>query len=466
MKELNLLFENLYDFPPASVIPIAGGGSARKYYRLLSPPDKQPLSVIGVISHDTTENSIFFKMNEVLQDYSIKTPQVLAISTDKSSYLLQDLGDISLFNILKSPEAMELSRKALSELMKIQTIPEDAWKDRVSFSPFSARLVNWDLNYFKYDFLKPAGIPINEDYLEDDFEKLSDHLLSPDNITGLMYRDFQSRNIMFHDKELWFIDFQGARKGPLLYDAASFIWQAKAPFSFTQRETLGKFYCDNMASVFDKEPAKLYSGLQLMVLFRSLQVLGAYGFRGLIEGKRHFIDSIPFAIRNLKYLQSKGIIDPYPEINNIVDSLEEHKFLPLNSDDENLTVTVYSFSYKNGYPKDDSGNGGGFIFDCRGIHNPGRYPEYQNLTGLDKEVIDFLKLNSNALDFVENAVKIIRPSIDTYIKRGFTSLLVGFGCTGGRHRSVFCAQKFADTLQSMYPDIKVRIKHREQNLEF
>ena len=334
----------------------------------------------------------------------------------------------------------------------------------VGYSPFSDRLVRWDLNYFKYDFLKPAGIQFDEDRLEDDFERLIEQLASPVFRQGLMYRDFQSRNIMVKENKLWLIDFQGARKGPMLYDAVSFIWQAKAPFSYEERERLGEYYL-SLLSLGNEVEAK---GMYIMQVFRTLQVLGAYGFRGLIERKSHFLESIPMAISNLNYLKEKGRLNNYPEIARIASKLEffNRESSPLTKDDKGnqckLTVSVSSFSYKKGYPVNKDGNGGGFMFDCRGIHNPGRYDEYKKLTGRDREVIEFLDRTNEANDFICRAVDIVVPSIEKYMERGFSSLQVGFGCTGGRHRSVFCTERFGEIIRKRFPQINVEIHHKEE----
>lgn len=469
MKDLvKILFFKKYGKEP-EIEKIMGSGSARNYFRL----KYDIISVVGVESPDIVENETFLRLDTCLESQGIKVPEVLAVSEDKKAYLLEDLGDISLLQLLHGKEKMRMAEKALKELIRIQTIPEHIWINEVGYSPFSERLVRWDLNYFKYDFLKPAGIIFDEEKLENDFDALSSCLLNKEMVTGFMYRDFQSRNIMVKGEELWFIDFQGARKGPLSYDAASFIWQAKAPFTFEERFFLCDFYSNELANAINFSQEKIYKQLLTMIIFRSLQVLGAYGFRGLIEGKKHFIESIPLAINNLNYLREKGILSSYPEIERISKSLlaSNQNFIFSTLDQENkekdvamgLTLSVFSFSYKRGYPEDQSGNGGGFMFDCRGLHNPGRYDEYKKKTGKDVEVIAFLEKTSSAKEFVAHALNIVKPSIDVYLARGFTSLQVGFGCTGGQHRSVYCAESFAKLVKEIYPDLRVVVKHRERN---
>ena len=437
---------------------LKGGGSSREYYRITD----QDKSTILVVGNDLKENQCFFSLNEILNKNNIRVPEILKISENGKQYQLEDLGDISLFDILKEGQKMTLARKALSDLIQLQTLPEETWIDKVGFKPFSERLIKWDLNYFKYDFLKPAGILFDEEALEDDFEKLITALTQVDSPKGLMYRDFQSRNIMIKDGELWYIDFQGARKGPMVYDAVSFIWQAKAPFSYEEREELGDFYLAKLTEMGVRKE-KIEKEMHAMQVFRTLQVLGAYGFRGLIEKKSHFMESIPFAIKNLGYLSEKGRLDSYPEIKILSKRLQDSDInQSFKTEKGNLVLKVFSFSYKKGYPDDKTGNGGGFMFDCRAIQNPGRYEEYKNLTGKDNEVIKFLDNIPEAGEFIDKAICLVVPSIDCYIKRGFTSLQVGFGCTGGQHRSVYCAENFTKSIKKLYPDLSIELRHLEQ----
>lgn len=457
IERLGNLFEKEFHNTPL-IDPINGGGSSRRYYRLKD----RSISVIGVVGEDIHENEVFVRLDKCLQEASINVPEVIKVSTDKKAYLLQDLGDTSLFSLLNNSNRLIHSEKALRKLICIQCIPETKWANVVGYKPFDERLIRWDLNYFKYDYLKPSNIAFNEEKLEDDFDTLVSKLSHTNIVNGLMYRDFQSRNIMVKDDELWFIDFQSARKGPLVYDAVSFIWQAKAPFTFEEREYLNQFYSAALALKLGLQKSQILTQLNSMIILRTLQVLGAYGFRGLIERKKHFIDSIPYAITNFKYLRDKGYLVDYPEIEKIADSL---KIEETKEKSDFLTLSVYSFSYKKGYPEDKSGNGGGFIFDCRGITNPGRYEEYKCLTGLDQPVIEFMERNNEAADFLYKAESLVTPTIDRYLRRGFTSLQIGFGCTGGRHRSVYCAEHFAEDIKRLYPEVRVQLNHREQEIE-
>ena len=468
-EELMKLYERVYG-KCEEIAELKGGGSSREYYRLR----EEGKTAVGVCGKEPIENETFIRLSGMLRANGVKVPEVLAKSQDIKYYLIEDLGDTDLLSLLHGEQKMRFARKALECLIDFQLLPEDEWKDIVGYPPLGERLVKWDLNYFKYDFLKPFGIEFDEEKLEDDFELLGRELLSKETASGLMYRDFQSRNIMVKDGELWFIDFQGARKGPMVYDAVSFVWQAKAPFSHEERENLGRYYIEKLKSRGLKDcPSE--KDLLRMAVFRTLQVLGAYGFRGLIERKKHFIESIPMAIANLRYLSENGTLDEYPELKGISEKLgcrmesEKSSFCNMGETGDSgvkrsLKVSVCSFSYKKGYPENVSGNGGGFIFDCRAIHNPGRYEEYKHLTGKDTEVIEFLENTGEADEFIGNALRIVRPSVKRYLKRGFTSLQVGFGCTGGQHRSVYCAEKFAKAIKDEFPEVEVEISHREQDL--
>ena len=265
---LRNLFVEVFGSRP-SVKKIAGGGSPREYYRL----QDNVFSVIGVIGDDIKENETFINLDYCLEENGINVPHVVAVDKNKKCYLLEDLGEVSLFNKLGSGQKNDLSRMALKELIRIQKLPESLWKHKVGFSPFNGRLVKWDLNYFKYDFLKPAGILFDEEKLEDDFESLTHVLVDGNDLQGFMYRDFQSRNIMVCDDELWFIDFQGARKGPMVYDAVSYIWQAKAPFTYEEREDLGIFYAGELGNRIGVDPEKIIEQMYPMEVFRTLQVL-------------------------------------------------------------------------------------------------------------------------------------------------------------------------------------------------
>lgn len=454
------LYKEKFGISP-SVIPLASAGSDRRYFRLSAPgaPD-----VVGTEGPDPAENRCFISLANAFAKAGLHVPEIIAVSSDALSYLQSDLGDSALLPLLSGERRMELAAEALRNLVEMQTVDPLLWENAVIARPFSRRLVMWDLNYFKYEFLKPAGVAFDEEALEDDFERLAEVLVDvPRGMSGFMYRDFQSRNVMVCGDRLYFIDFQGGRRGPLVYDAVSFLWQAKAGFTPEERETLMGVYSSALAAKTAVNPSDVRKSASLLAFFRTLQVLGAYGFRGLVEKKAHFIESIPAALDNLSYLLDNGIADRYPELRRVARLCVESRFRRKERR-EGLTVYVFSFSYKKGYPEDLSGNGGGFMFDCRGLHNPGRYEQYKKLTGLDSEVIEFLKEKGDADEFIESAVKIVSPTVARYHERGFTSLQVGFGCTGGRHRSVYCAGNFAERLAEKFPDVRIEVLHREQDI--
>lgn len=448
---------------PISSTPLSGGGGDRQYFRL-SFSDGE--SVVGAIADNLRDSRSFVSLSAIFRAHGVPVPEVYAFSENFDCYLQQDLGDVSLFSTLSYEGTADSVADALKALVTLQTVPESEWESAVSYKPFSCRQVLWDLNYFKYEFLKNVLTDFDEDKLEDDFELLSHRLVSrgPE-FYGFMMRDCQSRNVMLAPTP-YFIDFQGGRRGPCIYDAVSFLWQAKAAFPKVFRDEMLRLYVDGFCrakGLGGNSGAEMLSSSAEFILFRTLQVLGAYGFRGLVQKRAHFLGSIPGALRNLEELLSEGIVDAYPELKEVCCQLvASTRFAP--QPDGGLRVKVFSFSYKRGYPEDFSGNGGGFMFDCRGMHNPGRYDEYKQLTGRDKPVIDFLKAKGEADIFAARAFEMVSPSVKRYLKRGFNSLQIGFGCTGGRHRSVYCAERVARMLCDSFPDAKIELIHREQGI--
>lgn len=458
VADVRNLYENTYH-EDCTLAPLSGSGSERSYFRVAGKSG----TVIGTYGNDRRENEAFIGLSEAFRKAGQNVPAILAVDDDCTAYLQEDLGDTSLLQLLSGPDRVALSENVMGKLVELQTLPPEIWRDRVFNKGFGRRQVMWDLNYFKYEFLKPAGIIADEDSLEDDFEHLVDKLVHDGSrLWGFMYRDFQSRNILIHENEPWWIDYQGGRFGPMIYDAVSFLWQAKAGFTDDERRHLLDVYARKMSDCRNVKPEEVLSQVREFALFRTLQVLGAYGFRGLVEKKSHFIESIPAAIENLNDLLLYGTMDDMPELKKATELLMESRFVhPVDSVD-GLTLTVFSFSYKKGYPEDLTGNGGGFMFDCRGMHNPGRYEEYKQLTGRDQPVKDFLEQRGEVQGFVDKAVELVNMSVMCYLRRGFRNLQVGFGCTGGRHRSVYCADRFARAMAFLYPDVIVKVVHREQ----
>lgn len=395
------------------------------------------------------------------------------MTSDETAYLQEDLGDVQLFNAIQKgrisrsfgPDEKEVLVKTIRLLPDLQFNGATGLDFNVCYpsAEFDVRSIMWDLNYFKYCFLKATGLEFLEDKLEDDFQTMAKVLMRNQSST-FMYRDFQSRNVMVRDNgEPWFIDFQGGRKGPFYYDVASFLWQAKANFPDSLRHDLINEYIDSLRRYIPVDEDYFHEQLRHFVLFRTLQVLGAYGFRGYFEKKPHFMQSVPFAIANLRTLLER----PYPEypyLSKLLRELVEMKQFSDELEQRSLTVKVMSFAYKKGIPNDTSGNGGGFVFDCRAVNNPGKYERYKPFTGLDQQVITFLEEDGEVLDFLSHAQALVDASVKRYMERGFTNLMVSFGCTGGQHRSVYCAQHIAEHVNKEF-NVKVELVHREQNIE-
>ena len=466
-KVLSELYITYTNEEPQNIEELPSSGYNRRYFRLSG---KQ--SLIGVIGTCKEENEAFLYMDAHFISKGLPVPKVLLHSEDKMAYIQEDLGDTLLFNAIekgrKTTVFSEEEKILLSKTIRLLPDIQFAGADGMDFSKcypaseFNARSILWDLNYFKYCFLKATGMEFLVDKLADDFQRLTDVLLRSSSAT-FMYRDFQSRNVMIKDGEPWFIDFQGGRKGPVFYDVASFLWQAKANLPDSLRGELLEDYINALRKYTPVDKEYFYAQLRHFVLFRTLQVLGAYGFRGYFEKKPHFIQSVPFAIANLRSL----LTVPYPEYPYLNKILKELVGLKQFTDDlqkHTLTVRVMSFAYKKGIPNDPSGNGGGFVFDCRAVNNPGKYERYKPFTGLDAQVIKFLEDDGEILTFLDHAYAMVDASVKRYVERGFTNLMVSFGCTGGQHRSVYCAQHMAEHINKKF-NVKVELVHREQNIE-
>ena len=464
---LNELYKNFTGNDATEIAEMPSSGSNRRYFRL-----KGEHTLIGVVGTSVEENNAFIYMSAHFAQKGLPVPKVLICSDDHIAYLQEDLGDTILYNAIEKgrltrvfgEEEKRLLVKTIRKLPDIQF----AGADGMDFShcypapAFNSRSIMWDLNYFKYCFLKATGLEFLEDKLEDDFQRLTDVLMRSSSAT-FMYRDFQSRNVMIKDDEPWFIDFQGGRKGPVYYDVASFLWQAKANFPDSLRQELLKEYIDALRKYQPVNEPYFHAQLPHFVLFRTLQVLGAYGFRGYFEKKPHFMQSVPFAIANLRELL-KVPYPEYPYLSKVLTDLVNLKQFTDELQKRTLTVRVMSFAYKKGIPNDPSGNGGGYVFDCRAVNNPGKYERYKPYTGLDQPVIKFLEDDGEIFHFLENAYELVDAHVKRFMERGFTNMMVCFGCTGGQHRSVYSAQKMAEHINSKF-NVKVELVHREQNIE-
>lgn len=468
MEQLRALAKQWGGQHPDRVEPLSASGSNRRYFRFFFGRK----SIIGVKGTCIEENKTFIAIADYFRKKKLPVPRILAISPECDCYLQQDLGNRTLFDAIKtgretglfSPDERMLLCETIRQLPRIQFEGAEGFNFNLCYpqSTFDKRTILWDLNYFKYCFLKLTGLEFREDLLENDFDTLLGKLLAGEAET-FMYRDFQSRNVMLYRGKPYFIDFQGGRKGPILYDLASFIGQAKARFTPEIKEELIAAYFDALQNYTTISEKLFRNQLQLYTFFRTLQVLGAYGFRGYFEHKSHFLQSIPYAIENLRELL-KNPLYGIPYFNELLEKLTDMEKFRLPEEQKGLTVTVYSFSYQKGIPDDYTGNGGGFIFDCRALDNPGRYEQYRKFTGLDKAVIRFFDKHSDIYTFIDRAKAIIAPSIQNYIERKFSHLMIAFGCTGGQHRSVFAAQRTAEYISDQFK-VRVRLIHREQNKE-
>ena len=469
MERVIQVYKDIFLKKPSGCVSLAGSASNRKYFRLVD--DKA--SYIGVLGTDAAENRAFVTLAEHFRSKGISVPAILGVSSDFRTYLQEDLGDDVLFNLYIRArgrgeglsEAEELLCKAVSQLPKIQFEGAEGLDFGICYPQpsFDRRMIMFDLNYFKYCFLKPSGLEFNEVLLQDDFERLADDLLLEDSDTFL-YRDFNSRNVMVKDGKPYFIDFQGGRRGPVYYDVASFVYHSRADYPQELQQRMLECYISGLSEYKDVDREHFDTMLGRFRLFRLLQTLGAYGFRGMVEQKADFVVAIPNALRDLKSVLAM-ISDRYPYMNEVLGRMADlPRFVSRTSSEQVLEVKVMSFSFKKGIPADSSGNGGGYVFDCRGMHNPGRYAPYKALTGRDEPVIRFLEDDGEVFTFLEHVYGVVDPHVESFASRGFNSLMVCFGCTGGQHRSVYCAERLAAHLKEKYPDICVTLKHREQNI--
>jgi aminoglycoside/choline kinase family phosphotransferase len=470
IKVMGQLFESHFNVAPEEIKMLPVSGSDRRYFRMKAGN----LKAIGTYNANTAENSSYFYFTRLFQKHEIHVPEIYSISKDKKAYLQQDLGETSLFDLLMQEGYTDNVRnqyyKALEQLAKLQWLAgrEANFDQCFATKRFDEKAIMADLLYFKFYFADLQKIPYDKTLLVNEMEEWSKELgrIQPQ---MLMYRDFQSRNIMLHDQKTYFIDFQGCMQGPPQYDLASLIWQAKAQLPDAWKEDLLNTYITAVHNlpITKIEEVHFRKGYVQFVLLRLLQVLGAYGFRGLLERKPHFISSIPHALKNLETFLARNPQTPaYPELRSLLERLcreDIQKKYEQASPIENpkLHIQVNSFSYKSGIPKDKSSHGGGFVFDCRGIMNPGRVQAYKYLTGLDAAVQHFLAQETKMPEFMEHARAIVAINVENYLSRGFDSLQISFGCTGGQHRSVFAAEHMANWLRTQY-HIPVTVQHMNQ----
>jgi len=467
-NKLLQLFKDYFGKEADSFELLPPSGSYREYARIKAGD----CSAIGAWNADVKENTAFLTFSEHFAQCGIPVPAIYAQSADRTAYLQEDLGNTTLFDFLTETRQQEgfsekitaEYKKVLAQLPRIQVLAGEKLDYSVCYprAAFDEQSMMWDLNYFKYYFLKLAKILFDEQALEDDFERFTDYLLSASG-NYFLYRDFQSRNVMLKNGGVYFIDYQGGRKGALQYDLASLLYDGKADIPQPVRDELFGFYLDQLARILPVNRVEFTRYFKGFVLIRIMQAMGAYGFRGFYEKKEHFLKSIPFALENLRFLLDHlDLPVELPELVSVLGQVANSTYLrSIGQPDNNLTVRITSFSYKKGIPADPSGNGGGFVFDCRAIHNPGKYPEFKSLTGKDAAVKAFLEKQPEMESFLQAVNSLVEQSVKKYLERGFTNLAVNFGCTGGQHRSVYAAEQLAGFLRNNFP-VNVVLSHREQ----
>jgi aminoglycoside/choline kinase family phosphotransferase len=469
MEVLQELFERHFHIPASNIQPLQGqlGGSGRNIIRLSSPQQ----TAIGILYNVREENVAFLEFSRHFRRHGLPVPEIYAEDLNHGAYLEEDLGDTTLFEFLSqnrageniAPQAVEAYRRVVAELPRFQIEAGRDLNYEVCYprGSFDRQSITWDLNYFKYNFLRLAGIPFNEQALEDDFKLLTDFLLSA-NCDYFLYRDFQSRNIMLRDGQPFFLDYQGGRKGALQYDIASLLYDAKADLPPELRQQLLDLYIEKLGGLIELDREAFRHHYYSYVYVRILQALGAYGFRGFYERKPHFLQSVPYAMKNVRWLLHHVTLPiALPTLMEAFHSmLGSEKLQGLASEAENLTVRIWSFSYHRDWPKDQSGNGGGPVFDGRPLDNPGREERFKMLTGKDAPVIDYLNQQESVHQFLAHVMSLVDAHVSEWQRRGFKHLMVSFGCTGGRHRSVYLAEQLAKHLRGRN-GVDVVVRHRE-----
>jgi aminoglycoside/choline kinase family phosphotransferase len=469
MDVLKRLFEQHFHSPPERVLPLQGqlGGSGRVIVRLAGAGR----SAIGILYSVREENVAFLEFSRHFRRHGLPVPEIYAEDLSQGAYIEGDLGDTTLFEFLSdnrsgdtiAPQVVEAYRKVISVLPRFQVEAGRDLNYKICYprASFDRQSIAWDLNYFKYYFLRLAGIPFNEQALEVDFTRLTKFLLGADH-DYFLYRDFQSRNIMLRDSQPWFLDYQGGRKGALQYDIASLLYDGKADLPPDLRQELLDHYLDCLGDFISLKRDVFMEHYYAFVYVRILQALGAYGFRGFYERKAHFLQSVPYALKNLRWL-AEHVKLPIA-LPALLDALERmsssEKLQQTAAPAAGLVVHIFSFSFHHSMPTDESGNGGGFVFDARSLPNPGREEQFRSLTGRDVAVIDYLNSQPSVHEFLSHATSLVDASVTTYRQRGFSSLMVSFGCTGGQHRSVYLAEQLAKHLRGT-EGVEVVLRHTQ-----
>jgi aminoglycoside/choline kinase family phosphotransferase len=469
MDVLKNLFEKHFHSPVESMQPLQGqlGGSGRTIVRLFGGKNR----AVGILHSVRAENIAFVEFARHFRRHGLQVPEIYAEDLSQGAYLEQDLGDITLFDFLSKHRrgeeideaVVEAYRNVLATLPRFQIEAGGDLNYKICYprGSFDRQSITWDLNYFKYYFLRLAGIDFNEQALEDDFRRLTRFLLSAPH-DYFLYRDFQSRNVMLQEGEPFFVDFQGGRKGALQYDVASLLYDAKADLPPELRQKLLDHYLESVSRFIDPDREAFMQHYYAYVYVRIMQALGAYGFRGFYERKPHFLQSVPYALKNVRWLLHHVTLPiAVPTLMDTFSSmLGAPKLQGLAAEADNLVVRITSFSFHRGLPKDENGHGGGFIFDARSLQNPGREERYKPLSGKDEPVIEYLNQRESVHQYLASVQSLVDASVTEYQRRGFKSLMVSFGCTGGRHRSVFLAEQLAKHLRERN-GVEVVVGHRD-----
>ena len=466
------LFADTFGIAPAQVLPMAADGSQRLYYRLTGAP-RGPL--VGAFGPDREENAAFLSYSRSFRGIGLPVPEIYAADEARNVWLEEDLGDTTLFQALSArrardgggfpPALVPVYERVVELLPRFQIEGGRVIDFGVAYprSAFDAQSMQWDLNYFKYHFLKLAHLPFNEQRLENDFQRLTAHLLTAES-DHFLYRDCQSRNVMLRGADPWFIDYQGGRRGAPQYDIASLLYDAKADLSEPVRTHLLERYVEALSHHAPEAARRFHDTYASFVVIRIMQAMGAYGYRGFFERKVRFLESVPLAARNIARLLEVGLPIALPELEGVFGRIVEgwaDRVRPADAA-PGLTVQVRSFSYRNGLPPDETGHGGGYVFDCRAVPNPGRDPVYATQTGLDRPVIAYLEAAPETLAFWTHVAPLIDAHVDEFKRRRFSDLSVAFGCTGGQHRSVYFAERLTRHLRERHPDVAVRLEHGER----
>jgi aminoglycoside/choline kinase family phosphotransferase len=470
---LRRLFRQRFDAPPVSILEVAGDGSARQMFRLVGEGMETAIAVVGP---DAEENRAFLSFTASFRGIGLPVPEIYAVDPRAGVYLEEDLGETTLFDAVSAARLAEpdepfprsmigVYRTVLELLPRFQVEGGRAIDFSAAYprAAFDRQSILWDLNYFKYHFLKLAHVPFNEARLERDFRRFATFLLGADT-RHFLYRDFQSRNVMIRDGQPWFIDYQGGRRGALQYDVASLLIDPKVGLTEELRDELLDHYLDALEHHLSFDRERFRQHYRGYVLVRIMQAMGAYGYRGFYERKPRFLQSVPAAVRNLERILETGFVDlDVPELKGVFQRICGTPSLRRRAPEARpgLNVRIGSFSYRRGYPEDEGGHGGGFVFDCRSIHNPGRYAEYVSLCGCDEPVIHFLEAQPEVEAFWNSVRPLVESHVGVWLTRGFASLSVHFGCTGGQHRSVYFAERLSAYLRTHYPAVHVELAHRE-----